>query len=284
MADDRAKRELEALLPDDFPDLGRFKQVYTPKSGSPFERIATGIIMLAIAPAAVAAAIFITPEKPDDGPVMRGIVGTIAAGLAIGGGVLLALGLKGRGRWFTTGAHWLRYEDGLVVVSDGKPKAYRWADLEVWLKVIVMQVTIATHHEYVLRAAGKKKPIPIPAKLWNLPKVMAALQEQQVKALLPGLLERLRAGETVRFGGVSVTPTGLEAGGESWSWDEVKRFEFQYDLDEAFIVLDVHGRSRPKASVPLSSTTPNLWLFFNVVRKVCGRVVKAAKRPEKYLR
>jgi hypothetical protein len=64
----------------------------------------------------------------------------------------------------------------------------------------------------------------------------------------------------------------------------VKKFDFQYDLDRALIVLDIHGRSRPKESVDLSSTTPNLWLFFNVVREVCPRVVKDASRPEKYLR
>jgi len=88
----------------------------------------------------------------------------------------------------------------------------------------------------------------------------------------------------VRFGAVNVTRTGMATAEASWSWDEVKRFEFQYDLNRALIVLDIHGRSRPKASVPLSSTTPNLWLFFNVVREVCGRVVKGVGRAESYLR
>jgi hypothetical protein len=114
--------------------------------------------------------------------------------------------------------------------------------------------------------------------------VMAALQERQVDALLPGLLKRIEAGDTVRFGAIDISRDGIAADGAARSWEDVKRFEFQYDLNQAIIVLDIHGRSRPKTSVPLSSTTPNLWLFFNVVREVCGRVVKGASRAESYLR
>jgi hypothetical protein len=105
-----------------------------------------------------------------------------------------------------------------------------------------------------------------------------------VGALLPGLLDRIRAGDKVRFGAVSVSQAGVSTDETAWSWDEVKRFEFVYDMRRAIIELNIYGRSRPKTSVPLSSTTPNLWLFFNVVREICGRVVKGESRSESYLR
>jgi hypothetical protein len=283
MANREARRELESLFPDEFPDLGEFQQVHSSEP-APGEFIAIGVILLILAPAALAVAVFLQPDRPEDVPIVRGLFGTISAGLAIGGAVTLVLGLKRRGRRFQSGVHWLLYDDGLVVVSDGKPRPYRWVDLEVWLQVVVTQVRIGTHHEYVLRPATKRKPIPFPLKGRNLRKVMATLQERQVGALLPGLVERIRAGETVRFGAIRVSQTGVVADDGAWSWDEVKRFNFQYDLGRALIVLDIHGRSRPKTSVPLSSTTPNLWLFFNAVREICGRVVKDAGRAESYLR
>ena len=111
------------------------------------------------------------PDNPEDVPIVKGLFGTITAGLGIGGAVLLVLGLKRRGRRFKSGVHWMLYDDGLVVVSDGKPRAYRWEDLEVWLQVVVTQVAIGTHHEYVLKAVDKRKPIPFPLKRWNLRKV-----------------------------------------------------------------------------------------------------------------
>ena len=282
MADKQAQRKLESLFPDDAPGLGKFRQLYS--SEVPGQRITAGVIMLVAAAGALAGAIFIEPANRADVPIMRGVLGTIFAGLGIGGGVMLWRGLREQGRLFESGVLWGFYEDGLVAVSDGKPRAYRWADLEVWLQILVMQVAIATHHEYVLRAVGKRKPIPIPPNMRQLRNVMADLQEWQLQLLLPGLLTRIKAGEAVRLGAFDISMAGIEAEGTTWPWDEVKRFNFQYDLDRALIVLDIHGRSRPKASVDLSSTTPNLWLFFNVVREVCPRVVKDSSRPEKYLR
>ncbi len=282
MADNQAQRELESLFPDDFPDLGKFRQLYA--SEAPGQRITTGVIMLVAAAGLLAGVILIHPANPADVPIMRGVLGTLCAALGVGGCVMLWLGLKEHRRRFESGVLWAFYEDGLVAVKDGKPRAYRWADLEVWLQVVPMQVTIATHHEYVLRAAGKRKPIPIPPKMRRLRKVMADLQERQLEVLLPGLLKRIKAGEAVRLGAFDISKAGIAAEGTTWPWDEVKRFNFQYDMKRALIVLDVHGRSRPKASVDLSSTTPNLWLFFNVVREVCPRVVKDSARPESYLR
>lgn len=281
MADKQAQRKLESLFPDDFPDLGKFRQLYS--SEVPGQRIATGVIMLLCAAGALAGAIFFEPANKADGPVVLGILSTICAGLGIGGGVMLWRGLKEQGRLFESGVVWAVYEDGLVAVSDGKPRAYRWADLEVWLQVIPMKVAIATHHEYVLRAAGKRKPIPIPPNMRQLRKVMADLQKRQLDVLLPGLRKRIKAGEAVRLGAFDISKEGIAAEGTTWPWDEVKKFNFQYDLDRALIVLDIHRRSG-KASVDLSSTTPNLWLFFNVVREVCPRVAKGVSRPEKYLR
>jgi hypothetical protein len=285
VANRQAQQELESLLPDDFPDLGRLQQIHSLRGRTPLDYISIGVILLVIAPAALAVAVFVTPDNPADVPIMKGIFGTLAAGLAIGGAVMLVLGLRKRGRWFKSGVYWMLYDDGLVVVADGTPRAYRWADLEVWLRVVVTQVAIGTHHEYILKPVNKRKPLPFPpGGAWSLRKVMATLQERQVGALLPGLLDRIRAGDTVRFGAVNISRTGVSTDDTAWSWDEVKRFEFQYDLGRAIIVLDIHGRSRPKTSVPLSPTTPNLWLFFNVVREICGRVVKGAGRAESYLR
>jgi hypothetical protein len=105
MANRDAQRELESLLPDDFPVLGLLQQIYTPGGMGPREYISTGIFMLVVAPAALAAALFITPDNPSDAPIMKGVVGAIAAGLGIGGAVMLGLGLKRRGRWFTSGVH-----------------------------------------------------------------------------------------------------------------------------------------------------------------------------------
>jgi hypothetical protein len=282
VADKQAQRKLESLFPDDFPDLGKFQQLYS--SEAPGQYITTGVIMLVAAAGLLIGVIFIEPANPADVPIMRGILGTLSAALGIGGGVMLWRGLKQHGRRFESGVLWAFYEDGLVAVNDGKPRAYRWADLEVWLQVVVMQVAIATHHEYVLKAVGKRKPIPIPPKMRRLRKVMADLQQRQLDVLLPGLLKRIKAGEAVRLGVFEISKGGIAAEGKTWPWDEVKRFNFQYDLDRALIVLDIHGRSRPKGSVDLSSTTPNLWLFFNVVREVCPRVVKDSARPESYLR
>ncbi|MBO0699662.1 MAG: hypothetical protein J2P46_14800 [Zavarzinella sp.] len=281
MADKQTQRKLESLFPDDFPDLGKFRQIYS--SEVPGQRIFTGVIMLIAAAGAVAMAVFVEPGNQADRPVVLGVLGAIFLGMGIGGGIMLWRGLKEQRRLFESGVVWAVYEDGLVAVSDGKPRAYRWADLEVWLQVIPMKVAIATHHEYVLRAAGKRKPIPIPPNMRQLRKVMADLQKRQLDVLLPGLRKRIKAGEAVRLGAFDISKAGIAADGESWPWDEVKKFNFQYDLDRALIVLDIHQRSG-KASVDLSSTTPNLWLFFNVVREVCPRVAKGVSRPEKYLR
>jgi hypothetical protein len=282
VADKQAQRKLESLFPDDFPDLGKFQQLYA--SEAPGQSITTGVIMLVAAVGLLIGVIFIEPANPADVPIMRGILGTLCAALGIGGGVMLWRGLKRHLRRFESGVLWAFYEDGLVAVNDGKPRGYRWPDLQVWLQVVVMQVAIATHHEYVLKAVGKRKPIPIPPNIRRFGKVMADLQKRQLDVLLPGLLKRIKAGEAVQLGAFEISKAGIAAEGKTWPWDEVKRFNFQYDLDRALIELDIHGRSRPKASVDLSSTTPNLWLFFNVVREVCPRVVKDSARPESYLR
>jgi hypothetical protein len=278
-----AQRKLESLFPGDFPDLGKFRQLYS--SEIPGQRIFTGVIMLVAAAGALVAAIFLDPPaNQEEASIRLRVLGIIAAGMGIGGGVTLWRGLKEHLRRFESGVLWAFYEDGLVALNDGKPKGYRWDDLEVWLQVVPMKVAIATHHEYLLRAAGKRKPIPIPPNLRQLRKVMADLQRRQLDVMLPGLRKRIKAGESVRVGVFDVSKGQIAAEGETWPWDEVKRFDFQYDLDRALIVLDIHRRSGPKASADLSSTTPNLWLFFNLVREICPRAVKDSSRPEKYLR
>jgi hypothetical protein len=47
VADNQAQRKLESLFPDDFPDLGKFQQLYS--SEAPGQYITTGVIMLVAA-------------------------------------------------------------------------------------------------------------------------------------------------------------------------------------------------------------------------------------------
>src|SRR2546423_584999 len=108
------QRELESLFPDDFPDLGQPRQIHSPRRGTPRERVSVGILLMVLAPAALAVAIFLKPDNPDDVPVVRGLFGTLFAGIAIGGAVMLVLGLKRRGRWVGSRVHWMVYDDGLV--------------------------------------------------------------------------------------------------------------------------------------------------------------------------
>src|SRR5262245_30765525 len=94
VASSQAQRELESLLPDDFPDLGRFQQIHSSRGATPLEHVVPGVIMLVVAPAALAVAVFVKPDNPADVPFRKGIFGVISAGLGIGGSVMLGLGLK----------------------------------------------------------------------------------------------------------------------------------------------------------------------------------------------
>jgi hypothetical protein len=280
--------ELQKVLPEKLPDMGDPEEHFTDATDSPGGFLFAGCGLVVFALAAIAGAIFIQPDIPDQKPIMQGILGAVALACLGGAGYAFYMWSQTSGQRFSSGKHWLVCTHGLIYLNDGKAKAYPWDQIEVWLNVVVTEVTIGTHHTYTLRAGPKRKNIPLPPARGisqTDAKLMQAIQRKQAQTLVPQYFQKLITGEAVVIGLFTLTKETLAVTSPgrntTWKWKSVRGFEYKYDMSRGTILVQISGS--PSAGIHLSDAMPNLWLFNETVSAIAPHVGETVAKPHRYL-
>ncbi|MEW2615820.1 DUF6585 family protein [Streptomyces sp. NPDC047880] len=155
------------------------------------------------------------------------------------------------------------FEHGLAEVGkNGEISAFRWDSMTVLQEITERYangVYVGTIYVYTLhRLDGTTLKV---TGFYDQPERWgAALQQEITRAQLPGLLARLRQGETLTCGELSVNPGGVATTKGSLTWLEIEKVE----ISQGVLVLRKAGKKLPWARMPVKNI-PNLFLFIALI-------------------
>jgi hypothetical protein len=260
------QKEIAGSLPKGFPDLGTIDGV----GQAPFSFGESPLVWFIIAPVALVLAglcLIGAQHPPKENPERVVMIARIMAGVlgAFGlFGLICAIFLAMRPR-LHRGERWVFFRRALVRFKWGKPTIFPWPELQIRKSSAAAANTL-----YELTGHGGD-----PVKLWYgvigsrvLP---LAMQGRHCEMVLPGLVKRVRAGQTVKFGPVGVSAEGLHHKKREIAWDEIETLEFPVK-DSA-----CHMRVRTgsgTADVNLSESVPNAWMMLELICEIEPRLVK----------
>ncbi|GAA4858785.1 DUF6585 family protein [Kitasatospora terrestris] len=159
------------------------------------------------------------------------------------------------------------FDHGLVVVDHTGPVgALRWdsmAALQQITERYANGIHVGTGYVYTLYkrdgATIKVTDLFANPERWGV-----IIQHAITNAQLPGVLEALGRGETVRFGDIAVTTGGVATPKRgATGWAEVQRFE----VKNGMVFLSKAGKLLPWSSTPVAKI-PNFFLFLATVERL----------------
>ena len=154
------------------------------------------------------------------------------------------------------------YPEGLIFITlggNGESDVFAWEQIESVRQQIVRGavngVPVGTTHNYILRRNDGKE-IRFDDFVTNAETLGATIQRET----FPFLMRRVRAafdtGQTVSFGKLHVSQSGLSDGNETLPWKEVEEVK----VAEGVIHVRKHGQWLRWSHAPISET-PNVFVF-----------------------
>jgi len=194
------------------------------------------------------------------GPVMIGE--TIIAPLILG------IVLFFPGIWALINAHsnWKKsvtvYRRGLVYNDNRGIQIWYWQDIE-WFYVAVTKHFTNTEHQYILQKANGNK-LKLDNKFENIKFLGPLIGRKIAPYQYRKLLQKIRAGKTVRLGQVSIGKHNLAINTRAYPWEEVEAFE----LKDGFAGIKKRGGGWFSGARAPASSIPNLDALFTVVAQI----------------
>jgi hypothetical protein len=204
-----------SAIPEDNP-LGELQDLYERTSDDDIRDvgIAAGLVVVGLVGIAIGA------NLSDSGGTSKFFLISLGIGLLCVAGYLFF-------RWYAgRDIHVLIYNDGLTVIRNDDMRSYRWDEIDsLFQKLVVSSV-------YGIRGATSKKYTLVPKKgaviifteiLPNVDELGQRIQQQITLRRLPEDLKRMDAGETIRFGPISIDKQGVIVQQKTLPWDAVGR-------------------------------------------------------------
>jgi hypothetical protein len=160
------------------------------------------------------------------------------------------------------------FENGLIeTAKDGTPAAFRWDSMTA-LQAITERyangIYVGTTYVYTLHAMDgtvrKVTDFYAEPERWG-----PYIQQEITRFQLPGLLDRLDQGETLRFGNLSVNRGGIAtAKSGSATWAEIE----QIQIRNGVLFLRKSGQKLRSWSTQAVKDVPNFFLFLALVDRI----------------
>jgi hypothetical protein len=154
------------------------------------------------------------------------------------------------------------YEYGLAYSDNRGVQVWCWQDIE-WFYVAVTKRYTSTSHQYILQKKNGSK-LKLDNKFKNIKFLGSLIGRKIAPYQYRKLLHKIRAGQTVRLGQVSIGRHNLAINKKAYSWDEVDAFE----LKNGYAGIKKRGGGWFSGAKAPVSTIPNLDALFTVVAQI----------------
>jgi hypothetical protein len=160
----------------------------------------------------------------------------------------------------------LVFPDGLVHIRGTKTNVFRWDEIEsVWQSAQKARPTSrAVYRAYTIADRNGRKAV-FTSDFVGVQALGDTIQREVSERLLPHALEAFEAGETVRFGKLSLSQEGLSNDRETIPWDQVEEVK----LERGIITVRKEGKWLSWANVTVGGT-PNVLVFLTLVDRIIG--------------
>ncbi len=256
---------MSVTLPDDVPpevhDLGEPLAEFTTGRFLFAAYVVGGIVCVLLALAALGLGIAVLFHPPK-----RGMAGLFK--LMVFGVFLLAsgVGMLTRSRSIR-GLRVFACRDGLARVQGANAEQIRWDEVNHVRRDLSAKkegVTVRTPYRVVLvRRDGKE--FEFTEALSDVKRLRELAEECTLPLMLPAALEAYRAGETVGFGDVSVSPEGVHSGKDTLTWEDFDEAEAK----QGQLLVRAAGRKRPFFKLDVAKVS-NPHVFLALVEQARG--------------
>jgi hypothetical protein len=154
------------------------------------------------------------------------------------------------------------YERGLTYNDNRCLQVWYWQDIE-WFYVAVTKSFTSSTHQYILQKTNGSK-LRLDNKFENITLLGPLIGRKIAPYQYRKLLYKIRAGQTVRLGQVSIGRHNLAINKKAYSWDEVDTLE----LKNGYAGIKKRGGGWFSGAKAPVSTIPNLDALFTVVAQI----------------
>jgi hypothetical protein len=192
--------------------------------------------------------------------LVLGVIGTVAVSVAVAAVAATIRILRYRG------LEVLVCKNALVCMNPNSVQAVRWNEITG-----IRRVTLTSDETWgslkparqVIIDYGGKEPLIFDEMLENLSRVRDLVEQHTFDHLLASALEKLREGESVQFGPLSISQEGVRSGKSVLPWTDYGGVQ----ADPQLVVMHYKGRDKPfcklkTAEVPNIHVLPALADFF----------------------
>ena len=172
--------------------------------------------------------------------------------------------------------------DGLATTKHGETISFRWADVTDVSQSIVKQYVngayIGTHHSYTVQLADHRKHTFNDA-IRNVEELGNIIQREAGRHILLRITQAYEAGQTVPFGALSLSQSGLARGNKALAWNQVSCVDFDkgqlivYMQKDSYTITDLilsKGKGKKWAVIPIARV-PNALVFAAFVNDIVSR-------------
>jgi hypothetical protein len=175
--------------------------------------------------------------------------------------------------------------DGLAMTKRGETISFQWADVTEVSQSIVKQYVngayIATHHTYTVRLADQSKHT-FNDSLRNIEELGSIIQREAGRHILLRVTQAYEAGQTVPFGPLNLSQSGIAKGNKSLPWNQVSGVDFDkgqliiYVQKDSYTITDFilsKGKGKKWIALPIANI-PNALVFAAVVNDIVDQMAQ----------
>jgi hypothetical protein len=247
---------MSVMLPDDVPaevnDLGEPLAEFTTGGFLVGVYVVGGIVCILLGLAALGLGVAVLFHPPKHG--LAGVFKLVAFGLFLAAS---GVGMLARSRGFR-GLRVFACRDGLARVHGTTAELVRWDEVNSVRRDLSQKegVTVRSPYRVILvRRDGKQ--FEFNEALSDIKRLRELAEERTLPLMLPAAVEAYRAGETVGFGEVSVSPEGIHSGKDTLPWEDFADAEAK----QGQLLVRAAGRQRPFFKIDIAKVSnPHVFL------------------------
>jgi hypothetical protein len=157
--------------------------------------------------------------------------------------------------------------DGFVLSRGDQDSVFRWGDIvAVWEAITEARqngIKLKTIYRYTVQQRDGQK-IVLTDTLEDIEKLGSTIQKEVTQRLLSQAHDALNAGQTLDFGKVGVSRSGIIISKKTTPWNHIKNV----DVNDGFIAISRDGK--PLNWVAKVGDIPNVYVFLTLVNQALG--------------
>jgi hypothetical protein len=247
---------MSVTLPDDIPaevnGLGELLAEFSTGGFLVGVYYVGGIVCVLLGLAVVAFGVVLLIQVPKRG--MAGIIKLAGFGVVL---VASGTGMLTRSRGLR-GLRVFACRDGLARVHGTKAELVRWDEVNRVRRDLNKKENVTVRSPYrVILVRRDGKEFEFSEALSDVKRLRELAEERTLPFMLPAAVEALRAGETVGFGAVSVSPEGIHSGKGTLPWEDFA----DADAKQGQLIVRAAGRRWPFLKLDIAKVSnPHVFL------------------------